>query len=76
MADAKERYRELALESYTQLCSTKTNSPLFEKMLADFDKCQDFSSEVESGADKDNQKDSNDMEISDFENNVDVIEVI
>ena len=76
MADAKERYRELALESYTQLCSTKTNSPLFEQMLADFDKCQDFSSEVESGADKDNQKDSNDLEISNFENNVDVIEVI
>ena len=44
-------------------------------MLADFDKCQDFSSEVESGADKDNQKDSNDLEISNFENNVDVIKV-
>ena len=56
MADPKERYRELALESYTQLCSTKTNSPLFEQMLADFDKCQDFSSEDESGADKDNQR--------------------
>ena len=74
MADPKERYRELALESYTQLCSTKTNSPLFEQMLADFDKCQDFSSQDESGADKDNQKD-NDLEISNFENNVDVIEV-
>ena len=75
MADPKERYRELALESYTQLCSTKTNSPLFEQMLADFDKCQDFNSQDESGADKDNQKD-NDLEISNFENNVDVIEVI
>ena len=75
MADPKERYRELALESYTQLCSTKTNSPLFEQMLADFDKCQDFSSEVENGADKDNQKDSNDLEISNFENNLDVIKV-
>ena len=75
MTDPKERYRELALESYIQLCSTKTNSPLFEQMLADFDKCHDFSSEDESGADKDNQKDSNDLEISDFQNNVDVIEV-
>lgn len=60
MADAKDKYRELAylawLEPHTQLRSTKTNCPAFKQVLATVDEDEDSSSED----DKENRNDDND----------------